>query len=66
MVGNQWLEVPSVGRCGADRVCFHSKLGCCGACFFALLKAMFGDMQMETLADIIQTALMLRINERKG
>ena len=27
-------------------------------------KAMFGDLQMETLADIIQTALMLRINKR--
>ena len=32
---------------------------------FSLLKAMFGDQQMETLADIIQTALMLRINKRK-
>ena len=31
----------------------------------SLLKAMFGDLQMETLADIIQTALMLRINKRK-
>ena len=32
---------------------------------FSMLKAMFGDQQMETLADIIQTALMLRINQRK-
>lgn len=32
---------------------------------FSMLKAMFGDQQMETLADIIQTALMLRINKRK-
>jgi len=34
---------------------------------FSSLKAMFGDQQMETLADtcIIQTALMLRINERR-
>ena len=32
---------------------------------FSLLKAMFGDLQMETLADIIQAALMLRINKRK-
>ena len=31
----------------------------------SMLKAMFGDQQMETLADIIQTALMLRINKRK-
>ena len=31
---------------------------------FSLLKAMFGDQQMEALADIIQTALMLRVNER--
>ena len=31
---------------------------------FSMLKAMFGDQQMETLADIIQTALMLRINKR--
>jgi hypothetical protein len=29
-----------------------------------LLKAMFGDQQMAALADIIQTALMLRANER--
>ena len=32
---------------------------------FSQLKAMFGDQQMQTLADIIQTALMLRINNRK-
>ena len=32
--------------------------------FRTQLKAMFGDLQMETLADIIQTALMLRINKR--
>ena len=31
---------------------------------FSMLKWMFGDLQMETLADIIQTALMLRMNER--
>jgi hypothetical protein len=31
---------------------------------FSMLKAMFGDQQMDTLADIIQTALMLRINSR--
>ena len=31
---------------------------------FSLLKSMFGDQQMETLADIIQTALMLRVNQR--
>ena len=31
---------------------------------FSMLKAMFGDQQMETLADIIQTALMLRYNQR--
>ena len=29
-----------------------------------LLKAMFGDQQMSTLADIIQSALMLRYNKR--
>ena len=32
---------------------------------FSMLKAMFGDQQMDALADIIQTALMLRINKRK-
>ena len=32
---------------------------------FSMLKVMFGDQQMETLADIIQTALMLRINKRR-
>ena len=32
---------------------------------FSMLKSMFGDQQMETLADIIQTALMHRINERR-
>ena len=31
---------------------------------FSLLNSMFGDQQMQTLADIIQAALMLRINER--
>ena len=31
---------------------------------FSMLKAMFGDQQMESLADIIQTALMLRVNKR--
>lgn len=31
---------------------------------FSLLKFMFGDQQMEALADIIQTALMLRYNDR--
>ena len=31
---------------------------------FSMLKAMFGDQQMETLADIIQTALMLCVNKR--
>lgn len=31
---------------------------------FSMLKSMFGDQQMETLADIIQTALMLRVNKR--
>ena len=31
---------------------------------FSLLKVMFGDQQMDTLADIIQTALMLRVNKR--
>ena len=29
-----------------------------------MLKAMFGDQQMDTLADIIQAALMLRVNKR--
>ena len=32
---------------------------------FSQLKSMFGDQQMETLADIIQTALMLRVNKRQ-
>ena len=45
----------------ADRVRFHSA----AERAFSLLKAMFGDLQMETLADIIQAALMLRINKRK-
>ena len=31
---------------------------------FSMLKAMFGDQQME-MAGIIQTALMLRINKRR-
>ncbi len=31
---------------------------------FSLLKWMFGDQQMSTLADIIQAALMLRYNKR--
>ena len=32
---------------------------------FALLKNMFGDQQMSTLADYIQAALMLSYNGRK-
>ena len=32
---------------------------------FSLLKLMFGDMQMSALADMIQSALMLRYNGRK-
>ena len=31
---------------------------------FSMLKAMFGDQQLGALADIIQTALMLRYNKR--
>ena len=31
---------------------------------FALLKNMFGEEQMSTLADYIQAALMLRYNKR--
>jgi len=32
---------------------------------FALLKSMFGDCQMRSLADYIQAALMLRYNGRQ-
>ena len=32
---------------------------------FSILKAMFGDQQIQALADIIQTALMLRYNQRR-
>eukprot|EP00966_Prymnesium_polylepis_P099556 2305761-Prymnesium_polylepis.1 len=32
---------------------------------FPLLKLMFGDMQMQALADMIQAALMLKYNQRK-
>ena len=32
---------------------------------FSLLKLMFGDTQMSALADMIQSALMLRYNQRK-
>ena len=31
---------------------------------FSLLKLMFGDQQMTSLADMIQAALMLRYNKR--
>ena len=31
---------------------------------FSLLKNMFGDAQMSALADMIQTALMLKYNQR--
>lgn len=31
---------------------------------FSLLKSMFGDQQMSSLADYIQAALMLRYNKR--
>ena len=32
---------------------------------FSLLKLMFGDTQMSALADMVQSALMLRYNKRK-
>ena len=32
---------------------------------FSLLKAMFGDEQLSTLVDMIETALALKYNERK-
>ena len=32
---------------------------------FSLLKLMFGDLQMTTLADYIQAALMLKYNKRQ-
>ena len=32
---------------------------------FSMLKQMFGDMQMSSLADMIQAALMLKYNGRK-
>ena len=32
---------------------------------FSLLKLMFGDVQISSLADMIQAALMLRYNGRK-
>ena len=32
---------------------------------FALLKNMFGDQQMNSLADYVQAALMLSYNDRK-
>ena len=32
---------------------------------FSLLKLMFGEVQMSSLADMIQAALMLRYNGRK-
>ena len=31
---------------------------------FSLLKSMYGDEQMSALADMIQTALMLKYNQR--
>ena len=36
---------------------------CCGR-IFALLKNLYGEQQMPTLADHIQAALMLRYNHR--
>ena len=32
---------------------------------FSMLKQMFGDLQMDALADMIQSALMLKYNGRK-
>ena len=32
---------------------------------FSLLKSMFGDQQLSTLADHVQAALMLRYNDRQ-
>ena len=31
---------------------------------FSMLKAMFGDQQSDSMADYIQTAIMLRANKR--
>ena len=31
---------------------------------FSMIKAMFGDQQLESMSDYIQTAIMLRANKR--
>ena len=52
-------------RDAQDR-CAHAQLRSCGAeRVFSLLKLMFGETQMLSLADMIQAALMLRYNGRK-
>ena len=54
-----------MGARDADRRVVHSQLGGGRERVFSLLKLMFGDTQMSALADMIQTALMLKYNQRK-
>ena len=51
---------------GLDVIRTHLNAGAaCDERVFSLLKLMFGDAQMDSLADYIQAALMLRYNNRK-
>ena len=50
---------------GADHLCVHAQLSRGGARVLHAQGNVRRDQQMETLADIIQTALMLRINKRR-
>mgnify|MGYP006949154344 CR=1 FL=1 len=65
ILGQPRQEVPDVGARDADRRVVHSQLGGGRERVFSLLKLMFGDTQMSALADMIQTALMLKYNQRK-
>ena len=61
----EWQILPSMGTRSARCVCYAFAVSPnSAACerVFAMLKNMFGDQQMSSLADMIQAALMLKYN----
>jgi len=63
MVGYKRLSLSSVARGGTYHLCVTPNSAAAER-VFSQMKAMFGDQQMEILPDIIQAALVLRINKR--
>ena len=59
---NFFAQISAIGRKFLRNFAPHTRLA---ERVFSLLKLMFGEVQMSSLADMIQAALMLRYNGRK-